>query len=372
MRRPSFAATPKMAAAVCALALTLAACATIAPGEADISPAFALEPADDAIAAELRERDVTGLAFVPVRNCRVGNARYFGTADRASGVPIDDETVFEAASISKTVFAYLVMGLVEDGTIDLDRPFALDMDYPRIVDRDAYRSMTPRMALSHATGMPNWAEDPTGKTVLSEPIELVARPGTGFTYSGEGFQLLEAHVVAQSGRSLEELFRERLGSVMPDSSFVAPMPGTVPAVGYRHRESGLDALAASASHASYAAAGLLTTAPDLAAFVAHLCAREGLLPDSYDEMWRIQNPLDTAGKPPEQRVTAHGIGLAFEVERANGHDIVSHSGNNGDFMGFVSLDRTARDGIVYLTNDSKGLGAIAAVYGFYPWAENAE
>lgn len=353
------------------LAATLSACATLSDRHA-VAPAFALDPADSTIVSEMRERDVTGLAFVPIRDCKPGPARYFGMADRDDAAALGDDTVFEAASISKAIFAYLVMGLVEDGIVDLDRPFALDIAYPRIVDQAAFGRMTPRMALSHSTGMPNWAEDPTDKARLSEPIALVAAPGEGFHYSGEGYQLLEALVVKKSGQTLEALFRDRLGDLMPASSFAEVRPGRIPAIGYRHRDDELVATPASSPLAAKAAAGLLTTAPDLAAFVGHLCKREGLKSASYDEMWQIHNSFDPDGAPPERRITAHGMGLGFEIERANEHDLVSHSGNNGDFMGFLALDRTARDGIVYLTNDSEGLGAIAAIYGFYPWVETEE
>ncbi len=102
----------------------------------------------------MKDADVPGLSLAVVRDGQVVYRRVFGVRDAGTGAPVDDDTVFEAASLSKPVFAYTVLKLVDVGQLDLDAPLAkyLPGDYaedPRL------RSITARRALSHTTGFPN-------------------------------------------------------------------------------------------------------------------------------------------------------------------------------------------------------------------------
>ena len=99
---------------------------------------------------------------------------------------MDDRTIFEGASLSKPLFAYMVMFLVEDEKLDLDKPLHEYLDYHyHGIDKedDRYKEITARMVLSHTTGFPNWRPD----------YDLIIHfdPGTDFRYSGEGYIFLE-------------------------------------------------------------------------------------------------------------------------------------------------------------------------------------
>ena len=67
-------------------------------------------------------RQVPGVSLALIRDARIAWTGHFGVRDRASGVPVDDATVFSAQSMSKPVFAYRVMKLCELGVLDLDAP----------------------------------------------------------------------------------------------------------------------------------------------------------------------------------------------------------------------------------------------------------
>ena len=90
------------------------------------------------------------------------------------------DTVVEAASLSKPVFAYLVMQLVSEGVIDLDKPMNDYVPLPNQGDARA-KVITARHALSHSTGWRNWRNNTT--QALTSDFE----PGSRFGYSGEGF-----------------------------------------------------------------------------------------------------------------------------------------------------------------------------------------
>jgi CubicO group peptidase (beta-lactamase class C family) len=127
--------------------------------------------------------------------------------------PLNPGTIFEAASLSKPVFAYMVLRLADRGEFDLDRPLHEMLEYPRLAHDERYKRITARIVLSHGTGLPNWG---------GEKLTLRFDPGTDYGYSGEGFVFLQKTVERVTGRSLDELARrevfEPLG--MTRSSYV--------------------------------------------------------------------------------------------------------------------------------------------------------
>jgi CubicO group peptidase (beta-lactamase class C family) len=161
----------------------------------------------------MEKAGVTGLSCAIINGSKVAYVRAFGAKDGSSGAANDEETIFAAASFSKTVFAYLVMLLVEEGVLDLDRPLEEYLkrplpEYPPYADLegdDRYQRITSRMVLSHSTGFPNWR-------FLTDDKKLVILfdPGSRHSYSGEGIQLLQMVVEEITGRGLEELSRERV------------------------------------------------------------------------------------------------------------------------------------------------------------------
>ena len=120
------------------------------------------------------------------------------TARRHRSTPA---TIFEAASLSKPVFAYMVLRLADRGEFDLDRPLYEMLEYPRIAHDERYKRITARIVLSHGTGLPNWG---------GEKLTLRFDPGTQYGYSGEGFVFLQKTVERVTGRSLDELARREV------------------------------------------------------------------------------------------------------------------------------------------------------------------
>jgi CubicO group peptidase (beta-lactamase class C family) len=114
---------------------------------------------------------------------------------------------------SKTVFAYLVMLLVEEGAIDLDKPLQAYLskplpEYPAYADLagdDRYKQITARMVLSHSSGFPNWRQfEPDGR------LKFLFAPGARHSYSGEGIALLQIVVEEITGCGLETLARQKI------------------------------------------------------------------------------------------------------------------------------------------------------------------
>lgn len=297
----------------------------------------------------LTEFDVPGVAMAPIDGCAVGEVVVAGQADLESGAPVTPDTVFEAASLTKPVFAYLVMTLVEEGVIDLDRPLAETFDYARIPDKDRYAKITPRMVLSHRTGLPNWVGEDVLFHQRTTPIPFDAEPGEAFTYSGEGYQLLQAFVERETGKPLQQLFEERLGSLMPRSTLARPLPsGVRPSRGYDlASDPGSGRGMINLRDRAMAASSLVTTADDYARFLSRICRREGLRAESYDDMLRPQSPVAPDAPSPSWS-------LGFTIADVDGATFIGHTGNNDEYRALGGFLKETGEGLVLLTNGGNG------------------
>lgn len=120
-----------------------------------------------------------------------------GVRDLDTKVPVDRETAFEAASLSKPLFSYVVLQLVDAGLLDLDEPLSR-IGSPIAPADPAAAQITARHVLSHTTGLPNWRRD-------AYPLRTYFTPGSRFSYSGEGFVHLQSIVERITGQPLDAL-----------------------------------------------------------------------------------------------------------------------------------------------------------------------
>lgn len=323
---------------ICALLLVLSACGSELPPS---SP-----PAD--IESLMAVSSTPGLAVATLSDCKLEHVSYHGVERAGEQTPVTAQTLFEAASLTKTLFGLIVLQLADEGVLDLDEPLANAIDPVRIEDRERFAQVTPRVVLTHRTGMPNWAGDPTAPQD-SDIIEFKFDPGSEFGYSGEAFQLLQAFVEARTGRTFEQLFAERLAPLMPDTSVAMPRAGKSlpwghddkgdPAGGRRLRDRP-DALAAFTAS---------TTATDFSRFVAYLCDGGGLSAEYRDALFT-----------PVSRTSAEAVqwSLGWGVQTTGERQVYWHWGDNGPFTAFVAFDGELNRGIVYLANGAGGLKLI--------------
>lgn len=135
---------------------------------------------------------------------------------------VTETTVFEAASLSKPVFAYIVLKLAQREILDLDKPlytyFPKDDGFgpPDMRENENYKKLTARMILSHQAGLPN--EVPPGTS-----LDYISPVGTRFDYSGVAYQFLGEVVEKLTSKSLETLAQEAFANLgMTRSSFMPP------------------------------------------------------------------------------------------------------------------------------------------------------
>jgi CubicO group peptidase (beta-lactamase class C family) len=132
-------------------------------------------------------RLIPGLSLAFVNEGRISHRAAYGLADASSGRAVTHDTVFEAGSLSKPVFAYAALKCCEAGVLNLDTQLADYLKVPYLEDDPRHRTITARHVLSHTTGFPNWRR--------KKPLKTHFRPGERHSYSSEGYVYLQ-HVLS--------------------------------------------------------------------------------------------------------------------------------------------------------------------------------
>jgi CubicO group peptidase (beta-lactamase class C family) len=295
----------------------------------------------------------------------------FGVKNSQHKEPVDPETIFEAASISKTVFAYAVMKLCEKGVLSLDTPLYRYLPEPFLEGDERVRVITARHVLSHQTGF----QDLRTSDV---PLKIHFEPGTDFMYSGEGYYYLQSVVTQLTGKvdatecaSYEadlKVCATDIGQYLVQNVLV---PHGMHNSGYVWNDMLAKNVATPHSvegkplnkwhptrpdMARYASAGgLMTTAGDFSKFLVGLFTPKNidpfrLNPKSQEEMLRPQIKLRE-----DQRIDgASSWALGWAVrERPNGN-IFLHSGGQSGFRSLMMVSLKRKSGFVILTNSDNG------------------
>lgn len=352
----------------------------------------------DALLADLprlmQALGVPGLAIAVVDDGRVAWSHTAGVLHAGEPRAVDARTLFEAASLSKPVFAYLVLQLVDDGTLQLDRPLASYYRPDYLGDDARLARITVRDVLRHSTGLPNWRDTPA-----TTPLVTSAEPGTRIDYSGEAIFWLQLAVEHATGQALDVLARERLftRAGMHDSTFAwtadaaalsvrghaAPDAGTPAKEFFRNTfdaalplaaqwnkpigawrwDDAVRALPDVAKRApagtvtwpgdvmSNAAASLRCTATDYARFMA-LC-----VPHGQRQRWELREATRAAMLTPQLVLPARWSQktLGWNREDTRIGPVFFHSGSNGDaFKTFAIGDTTRSRALVAFTNSGSG------------------
>jgi CubicO group peptidase (beta-lactamase class C family) len=127
----------------------------------------------------MEEAKVPGLSIAIIKDGKLLWRQGFGVKDVASKEPVDNETVFEAGSTSKPVFAYAVMKLCENGVMDLDTPLTKYTSERFLKDDPRLDFITARHVLSHTSGFQNFRS-------MKKPLKIQFTPGEKWHYSGDG------------------------------------------------------------------------------------------------------------------------------------------------------------------------------------------
>ena len=128
---------------------------------------------DDIVKKLMNKGDVMGLQIGIINNNKPAYIKSYGYKNQAKGQLNDNNSSFYAASLAKPLFGYIVMQLVDEKIIDLDKPIYQYLpkplpeydNYKDLAGDDRWKLITPRMCLAHTTGFPNWREENDNKKI---------------------------------------------------------------------------------------------------------------------------------------------------------------------------------------------------------------
>lgn len=330
---------------------------------------------DAKVGGVMAQTGAKGMAVAVIDHGKVAYVHAYGVRN-AKGDPLQTDTVMYGASLTKTVFAYTVMRLVDEGKIKLDTPIADDLDkplpsygpdpaypdkygpYKDLADDPRWKKITPRMCLTHSTGFSNfYFLEPEQK------LRIHFDPGTRFSYSGEGMILLQ--FVIEHGRKDQGLGLDigdlthanfaRLG-MMRTSLTWQEGKASNEADGWNDKG---EPRPHSKRSKVRAAGSMNTTISDMAKFTAAMVSGDGLTPASRAEMTKPSLHIPTAHQFPlfepdlpvsEQRKDlAAGLGVVvFDGPQGHGYYKGGHDGQTANTM--VCVEKSQRCALI-LSND---------------------
>lgn len=298
---------------------------------------------------------VYGVPGVQVAIVKNGHRKTYCVGEQKYGASpkVDSVTLFQAASLSKSVFAYAVMKLYDKGLIDLDTPLEKYMNYDRLSGEPEGKFITARMVLDHTSGLPNWAVSVFSSKWRTSKLRVAFKPGTHFRYSGEGYYFLQKVVEHIMQESLEKIMEEEVftplqmnhSSYVLNDSMIADI-----AVGH-------DKLIPRRLYEfkyANAAYTLVTTADDYTTFVQKvLIEGEGLKVETHKMMLSAAS----SGKPVGQDNIAYKYlrcGLGVMLQHNEKGESYYHTGSNPGFRCiYIAYPKTG-ESVVCFTNSTNG------------------
>lgn len=343
------------------------------------------------LADRMAHYKVPGVSIAVIDQHRIEWTKSYGVLKAGGDQAVTPESLFEAASTTKAVVAAMVLGLVQEGKLDLDVDVNTYLESWHVAENDLTKEqkVTLRRLLTHRAGLPatgfpydGRSAPPTLLQVLkgeapaqNKAATVELRPGSKWQYSNIGYVVIQQVLEDMLGQPLERIARERVFTplAMTSSTFAYPLDTELQkSEAWPHDELGVTGTPAMHPSA-LAQGGLMTTPSDLARFACDLMrayrgGTGGLLaPDMVRRMLRKEVDLDPAlfGYP-----VAEGLGV-FVAGSGNGLSF-SHPGQNfpGTTSWLLAYPELGQ-GAVIMTNGVKGelltLEIIAALSAVYDW-----
>lgn len=257
----------------------------------------------------MESANVNGLAVSILNNSESVYKESFGYRNWSTKDTLNNNSIFYGASLSKAVFAVLVMQLVEEGEINLDTPlqdylkkplteyeFKRDWKgYSDLKEDKRYERITARMCLSHTTGFPNWRFLTKSGFNINGKLHFLYDPGTHYSYSGEGFSLLQFVVEELTRKGLEEIAQERIFKplVMKRTSYIYVLRDKFKNQYVYGNDKNQKAIPFDEANEAGAAGSLSTSLEDYSKFIEAVMKQELINKESFDEMFKEQISINS-------------------------------------------------------------------------------
>jgi CubicO group peptidase (beta-lactamase class C family) len=295
------------------------------------------------IANAMDDIGIPGVSLAIIDHDSVVFSNAYGYVTKG-GEKLNRETIFEACSLSKTFLVYLVYKMVDKGLLDLDKPMYKYMRKENFENMPGYQLITPRMILSHCSGIENWRE-------MNNPdsLEIVAFPGTSYVYSGEGYhylaEVMEMLIKEPYERTVKRVVLTPLHLNRTFTSYAKDNSSPLNyAIG--HTIMG-DTIPKKKNYTPVPAAGVHTTPEDYANLIIAICNGK------YVSAARIKDMLTPSIRLIDTDSLTH-YGPGFEVIYSPHDTLICHEGANAGFRNVFFYSVRNKRGFVLMTNHEWG------------------
>ncbi len=322
---------------------------------------------DATLTRVMHAAEVTGVGLAIFDKSDVVYLKTYGVRDKEKNLPLTQDSVMTGASFTKVAFAYLVMQLVDEKLIDLDkpvyqylpRPLPEYSTYQDLAGDPRYKRITARMLLSHTSGFPNWRW-------LNEnrKLNINFEPGSRFAYSGEGIDLLQLVVETVMHKSLQDLMTARVfeplgmtrSSMVWESRFESDSANAYDEWGR--------SLGPSGPAKADAAGSLRTTVGDFARFIQAVLqgkllskqTRELMLSPQIQILSKHEFPTLASETTDENKPIRLSYGLAWGLYWTAYGKAFFKEGHDEGWRNYTVCFDDRKTGILIMTNSSNGEG----------------
>lgn len=323
------------------------------------------ERAQEVLEELLAENGIPGAALAVMQDGEVIATAAAGLANPDSGVEVTDETIFESGSVGKVYTATLVMQLVDEGLLDIDKPIVEYLPELRLADEEARNTITARHLLTHTSGLDGdkmggavygTDDDATERYVKDlGDLNSLQRPGGYWAYSNAGMVILGRLVEALRGKSFYAALQDHLftpGGLADTMPFTEEAPGRDRAWGTAPAPDGKVRVIAPGGlgRAMAPAGGVMSTAKDLAAFgQIHLAG--GVAPNGTRILSEASvRAMQEALVECPTRIPASHWGLGWFMSLDHGPKVIGHDGNTSGQTAFLRVIPDKNIAVALLTN----------------------
>jgi CubicO group peptidase (beta-lactamase class C family) len=310
--------------------------------------------------------EIPALSIAIINDGKIVYNNSIGVSNTRTNLPVNENSIFESASLSKPVFAFFVMKLSEKAIINLDRPLYLYLPEEELEKDQRYKKVTARMVLNHSTGFPNWRwfdELPANSDLDRGDFFMLSDPNSYFTYSGEAYQYLArviAHLNFVNMYELDDLFQKEVAQLLEmehayfvwdDYLYENKVFGHIN--GKPIKKSWGAGLPYQNSKIFNSAGGLQTEANSYAHFLVSIINGKGLYAETYNEMLSPYTDISKENiNYKEDGITNWSLG--FGIKPMKNDTIYRHGGSNSDFQSEFAISRKKKYGYVFFVNCDKG------------------
>jgi len=328
---------------------------------------------DNKIKQLMNDASVEGMAISVFNNNKPVYHKAFGYKNSETKTPLQTNTNFYGASFSKSVFAVLVLKLVEENVISLDKSLqdylpqpvyeygkgtSWNQDYTSLKEERLYKKITARHCLTHSSGFANWRWDEP-----DQKLHVNFEPGSRYSYSGEGLCYLQFVIEKLTSKSLNELMQEKLfGPLGMKYSSYTWQPAFEANYCFGHDKTGKP-YPKDKDNAPRAASTLETTPNDYSLFTAAVLQKKILKPSTYDTLFkqqlRLRSKFQMGPKSWEDSTSDNddiilGYALGWgRLQTPYGFGVFKEGHGDG-FQHYTILFPEKNMGIVILTNSDHG------------------